>query len=641
MDFAHARTAHARVGCRPTLVGPAATSILHPDTAGSDLYERFESLVRDASRRAFVSERDWRPHAPPRASGVPVPPPAKSIEVSAQFDARAHAGDQRGGRGAPVFVDASAPPRTGPLRTLFLEYAKRDGAFGVERDPADVNVDLLSRAEAASMAEDFGVVPALVSPRDAALAFRAADRPAAGAEAAVNREGQLDFREFVGYIVNLAILAFHRPPSDAPSGSSDFVAPPPREATDDLVAVDETLRLFECAAIDTRRLRARIAANARAAAHNARDMNRRYPDDSKTAKTRAKTAAASRAHPEAARRVASGEVRADPRLIAHATRRDDADVDAPRWTEFAAPALDCGTIHPGEARRFRIRVTNRNLSGAVRVVARCVGCPCVDARFVEGPLAPGLTRIIEIVAASDVAGEWLGAVVVVATPLAGRVLEKTKSVGERRGGARGDRGEDVGQDVGQDVGVAIGADDDEDEDADAAAVDESARFFGATTRRPTAPTRGRHEVVVPLYLNVVDRARAVATRAGRTQGIAAYVAPSRNGEDDRRRGVADSRSDAESKTAAAPAEATMAFRAQPRGDAKAAAAALETPGARALLARGKARGGADIPDGLRPAREVSDARVAAERRSMSATVRSTVGVEDVARFRLSTRGLRY
>ena len=193
-------------------MGPDATSTLHPDTAGSDLYERFESLVRDASRRAFVSERGWRPHAPPRATGVPVPPPAKSIEVSAQFDARAHAGDQRGRRGAPVFVDASAPPRTGPLRTLFLEYAKRDGAFGVERDFADVNANLLSRAEAASMAEDFGVVPALVSPRDAASAFRAADRPAAGAEAAVNREGQLDFREFVGYVVNLAILAFHRPP---------------------------------------------------------------------------------------------------------------------------------------------------------------------------------------------------------------------------------------------------------------------------------------------------------------------------------------------------------------------------------------------------------------------------------------------
>ena len=639
MDFAHARTARARVGCRPTLVGPAATSILHPDTAGSDLYERFESLVRDASRRAFVSERDWRPHAPPRASGVPVPPPAKSIEVSAQFDARAHAGDQRGGRGAPVFVDASAPPRTGPLRTLFLEYAKRDGAFGVERDFADVNANLLSRAEAASMAEDFGVVPALVSPRDAASAFRAADRPAAGAEAAVNREGQLDFREFVGYVVNLAILAFHRPPSDAPSGSFDPVAPPPREATDDLVAVDETLRLFECAAIDTRRLRARIAANARAAAHNARDMNRRYPDDSKTSrragskKSLARTAAASRAHPEAARRVASGEVRADPRLIAHATRRDDADVDAPRWTEFAAPALDCGTIHPGEARRFRVRVTNRNLSGAVRVDARCVGCPCVDARFVEGPLAPGLTRIIEIVAASDVAGEWLGAVVVVATPLAGRVLEKAK-----------DAGEDAGEDVGEDVAIGADDDEDEDEDVDAAAVDESARFFGATTRRPTSSTRaarGRHEVVVPLYLNVVDRARAVATRAGRTRGIAAYVAPSRDGEDDRRRGAADSRLDAESKSAAAPAEVTMAFRAQPRGDAKAAAAALETPGARALLARGKARGGADIPDGLRPAREVSDARVAAERRSMSATVRSVVGVEDVARFRLSTRGLRY
>lgn len=611
MDFAHARTARARVGCRPTLVGPDATSTLHPDTAGSDLYERFESLVRDASRRAFVSERDWRPHAPPRATGVPVPPPAKSIEVSAQFDARAHAGDQRGRRGAPVFVDASAPPRTGPLRTLFLEYAKRDGAFGVERDFADVNANLLSRAEAASMAEDFGVVPALVSPRDAASAFRAADRPAAGAEAAVNREGQLDFREFVGYVVNLAILAFHRPPSDAPSGSSEVVAPPPPSATDDLVAVEETLRLFECASTDTRRLRARLAANARAAAHNARDTRGRYPDDAKRA-TRPSRRVASRAHPEAARRVASGEVCADLRLLAHATRRDDADVDAPRWTEFAAPALDCGTIHPGEARRFRVRVTNRNLSGAVRVDARCVGCPCVDARFVEGPLAPGLTRIIEIVAASDVAGEWLGAVVVVAAPLAG----------ENAGGDE-DRGGD--EDEGGDEGnFDFNFDSAEDENG-------SERLFGATTRRPTrrptgrptGATRGRHEVVVPLYLNVIDRARAVATRAGRTEGIAAY------------------RGDPRAEPRTASREPRMAFRAHPRGDAEAAAAALETPGARALLARGKARGGADVPEGLRPAREVSEARVAAERRSMSATVRSTVGAEDVARFRLSTRGLRY
>ena len=121
MDFAHARTARARVGCRPTLVGPDATSTLHPDTAGSDLYERFESLVRDASRRAFVSERDWRPHAPPRATGVPVPPPAKSIEVSAQFDARAHAGD-------PFAVEAAGARRKRRQRGAEGEGGGDDGS---------------------------------------------------------------------------------------------------------------------------------------------------------------------------------------------------------------------------------------------------------------------------------------------------------------------------------------------------------------------------------------------------------------------------------------------------------------------------------------------------------------------------------
>ena len=172
------------------------------------------------------------------------------------------------------------------------------------------------------MAEDFGVVPALVSPRDAASAFRAADRPAAGAEAAVNREGQLDFREFVGYVVNLAILAFHRPPSDAPSGSSEYVAPPPPSATDDLVAVEEMLRLFECAATDTRRLRARLAANARAAAHNARDVCGRYPDDAKKGDETVETSRVSSASGGGASRRERGGVRGPSSLRArHATRR--------------------------------------------------------------------------------------------------------------------------------------------------------------------------------------------------------------------------------------------------------------------------------------------------------------------------------
>ena len=172
----------------------------------------------------------------------------------------------------------------------------------------------------------------MVSPRDAASAFRAADRPAAGAEAAVNREGQLDFREFVGYVVNLAILAFHRPPSDAPGGSSEVVAPPPPSATDDLVAVEETLRLFECASTDTRRLRARLAANARAAAHNARDTRGRYPDDGEEARRDRRDE--SRLERIRRRRVASRAGRCARTFVSSRTPRDET---TRMWTRRDGP----------------------------------------------------------------------------------------------------------------------------------------------------------------------------------------------------------------------------------------------------------------------------------------------------------------
>ena len=39
--------------------------------------------------------------------------------------------------------------------------------------------------------------------------------------------------------------------------------------------------------------------------------------------------------------------------LAVLTRRENPERDAPAWTEFPSPAVDCGTLFPGETRRFR------------------------------------------------------------------------------------------------------------------------------------------------------------------------------------------------------------------------------------------------------------------------------------------------
>ena len=52
MDFAHARTSVARQGMRVPSVGPVPPSVVHPDTAGSYVFERFEALCVDAAADA-------------------------------------------------------------------------------------------------------------------------------------------------------------------------------------------------------------------------------------------------------------------------------------------------------------------------------------------------------------------------------------------------------------------------------------------------------------------------------------------------------------------------------------------------------------------------------------------------------------
>ena len=155
VDFAHARSANARATVQPSILG-ATHSHMHPDTASSDLYERFEAMCAEVERDGFV-DRDFRPYVPPRGPGTAPPrPPTKSIEVAALFDARVQVGDQRGRQGKAVWSDKSAPPKKGPLRCLFGDYAARDDVYDL--DDTNDKPSLMSRAEAFQLAHDFDIV---------------------------------------------------------------------------------------------------------------------------------------------------------------------------------------------------------------------------------------------------------------------------------------------------------------------------------------------------------------------------------------------------------------------------------------------------------------------------------------------------
>ena len=114
INLAHVRTERARPPSSASNNNMTACSTLHPDTASSDLYERFEALSADAAACA------WRPSdlRLPRDSypmaTFSTPPPDKSLEVTAQFDARQQVGDQRGRAGKAVFP--SKVLKVGPLR---------------------------------------------------------------------------------------------------------------------------------------------------------------------------------------------------------------------------------------------------------------------------------------------------------------------------------------------------------------------------------------------------------------------------------------------------------------------------------------------------------------------------------------------
>ena len=473
MDFAHARTSVARQGMRVPSVGPVPPSVVHPDTAGSDVFERFEALCVDAAADAARARLD---------------PIANPLRVTTQFDARVHRGTQRGARGPKSYVDQSAPRKTGPLRTLFLAYARRDdhrrrdapNVFFSRDADADADADaagsLLSRAEVFGMMRDFDVVPSLLHERDVRLAFAHADAPAVGDAAAANRENELDFHEFCRFLANAAALlsAETKTATTAASGASFALYPTETERDAIKQSALRLLRRLECDSRDTRRLRAKIDDAFRAADRNPRADEKNKKDASRTKRRDVSNDALTQKKEEASRVVVSMKGvslddprRADARFVDAfriLTRRENPERDEPAWTEFPAPAVDCGTLFPGETRRFRVRVANENPRGSVAVRVRTEGVPCVEARFRElKTLAPGLTETVQLVAGADAAGEWLGAVVVegVPTPERALTLKETEKA--------------------------------------------------ATCR-----------VVVPVYLNVVHRDREIVVRAGDALGMRGF-----------------------------------------------------------------------------------------------------------------------
>jgi len=509
VDFAHARTSVARRGMRIPSVGPVPPSVVHPDTAGSDVFERFEAL---SARAKSDAESDARSRRDPSAVGGPRP----RLQVTTQFDARVHDGTQRGAHGPKSYVDQSAPEKRGPLLELFLAYARRDdhrrrdAPLSFSKNDADESLgagSLLSRAEVFGMMRDFAVVPSLVTERDARLAFAHADAPAAGDAAATNKENELDFHEFCRFLANAATLL------SASSGqpvSSGVLRDPEAGEQESAAAARRLLRHLECDSRDTRRLRAKVDEAFRLADRNPRAPSgreeetrgprarvpsaslkyapvssanvsgRRHDDDTRLEEARAVvvsmkgvsldsvgTVGISRNTSEDERGAARKRFAA---AFAVLTRRENPERDAPAWTEFPSPAVDCGTLFPGETRRFRVRVANKRLNGSVAVSVRTEGVPCLEARFRETKiLAPGLTETVQLVAGADAAGEWLGAVIVDA--------------------------------------VAIG----------------DKRRKHATDDPKNDPKKEKETVVVPVYLNVVHRDRQIVIRAGEPLGVRGYA----------------------------------------------------------------------------------------------------------------------
>ena len=417
----------------------AADMQLKSALPGTSLYDEFEKRVGLATRRSWssldhrrapdasrwqagrplsaVSSREdnrWSPAPSSRACSPPAAaaPPRRALEVTCQFDSNVQEGDQRGQQGKCVYP-ASAR-EMGPVAMLFKWYSRRAERCPLYDRDAMVNFftcgrggdaptpkwlldhwgyilgvpGVMTHNELMAFLQDFGVVPRLVSRTSAAAAFKAASERICKKPSGNNHPSEICFMEYLDCMVRLAVLAF----SGDPARESQYTT-----ARSKVEAFMEDLDII---GTNTSKLKNRLDALARLARDRAQNCAARKWDH---------ITLGSPAPGAAGRGLGARPLPLD--LLSALMRHDvkTLEADQPRWVEFASPAIDMGVVPLGETRRYRIVVRNRSRNKRA-VQIQSANLPFATLSYSEHPLAPGLPRVVDIVATFEKAGEWLGTV---------------------------------------------------------------------------------------------------------------------------------------------------------------------------------------------------------------------------------------
>jgi hypothetical protein len=106
---------------------------------------------------------------------------------------------------------------------------------------------------------------------------------------------------------------------------------------------------------------------------------------------------------------------------------------------FQEPALNLGRVQPGEVRCCRVVLRNRG-SGNLFLSPDTTSAPWVSATFSEGPLAPGMPRVVDVSLTFAAAGEYFGELrVLVHSPAADTVAGSSGEARSTRGTGMGGR----------------------------------------------------------------------------------------------------------------------------------------------------------------------------------------------------------